>query len=108
MIDYETYCRIHDHLQRQHLTFAQTARALGLHPQTVAKWAAIKQFRPRLSTARTSLLDPFKAQIVRWLESHPYSAQQIFQRLREAGSPAVRPSSRTTYGASGRGRAKPI
>ena len=85
MIDYETYCRIHDHLQRQHLTFAQTARALGLHPQTVAKWAAIKQFRPRLSTARTSLLDPFKAQIVRWLESHPYSAQQIFQRLREAG-----------------------
>lgn len=85
MIDYETYCRIHDHLQRQHLTFAQTARALGLHPQTVAKWAAIKQFRPRLSSARTSLLDPFKAQIVRWLESHPYSAQQIFQRLREAG-----------------------
>jgi len=85
VIDYETYCRIHDHLQRQHLTFAQTARALGLHPQTVAKWAAIKQFRPRLSTARTSLLDPFKAQIVRWLESHPYSAQQIFQRLREAG-----------------------
>ena len=85
MIDYETFCRIHDHLEREHLTLAQTARALGLHPQTVAKWAAVKQFRPRVSRPRASRLDPFKGQIVRWLETHPYSAQQILQRLREAG-----------------------
>ena len=34
---------------------------------------------------RTSKLDPYKAQIRQWLEAHPYSAQQVFQRLREAG-----------------------
>jgi len=32
-----------------------------------------------------SKLDAYKGQIVRWLDTHPYSAQQIFQRLREAG-----------------------
>jgi transposase len=85
VLDYETFCRIHDHLERQHLTVAQTARALGLHPRTVAKWGARAQFRPRASRPRASRLDPFKSQVVRWLDAHPYSAQQIFQRLREAG-----------------------
>ena len=39
MVDYETFCQIRDHLGRQQLTVAQTARALALHPRTVAKWA---------------------------------------------------------------------
>ena len=85
MLDYETYCQIHDHLGRQKLTVAQTARALALSPRTVAKWAAVQQFRPRSGVARVSKLDAFKGQIVRWLDAHPYSAQQIYQRLREAG-----------------------
>ncbi|HET9644748.1 MAG TPA: hypothetical protein VFP68_15660, partial [Burkholderiaceae bacterium] len=54
-------------------------------PRTVAKWAGVEQFRPRASGPRRSKLDPFKGQIVRWLDAHPYSAQQIFQRLGEAG-----------------------
>ena len=85
MLDYETYCQIHDHLGRQQLTVAQTARALALSPRTVAKWASVQQFRPRAGTTRVSKLDAFKGQIVRWLDAHPYSAQQIYQRLREAG-----------------------
>ena len=85
MLDYETYCQIHDHLGRQKLTVAQTARALALSARTVAKWAGVQQFRPRAGVARVSKLDAFKGQIVRWLDAHPYSAQQIFQRLREAG-----------------------
>ena len=85
MIDYETYCRIRDCRDRQHLTISQTARALGLHRRTVAKWLATAQYRRRPSPPRASRLDPFKAQVVRLLETHPYSAQQIFQRLREAG-----------------------
>src|SRR5262249_15994852 len=36
-------------------------------------------------TLCTSLLDPFKGRITRLLDTHPYSAQQIFQRLREEG-----------------------
>jgi transposase len=85
VVDYETFCRIRDHLGRQKLTVAQTARALSLSPHTVAKWAAVEQFRVRAGVPRTSKLDPFKSQIVRWLDAHPYSAQQIFQRLGEAG-----------------------
>jgi hypothetical protein len=85
MVDYETFCQIRDHLGRQHLTVAQTARSLALHPRTVAKWAAVEQFRARAGVPRASKLDPFKGQIVRWLDAHPYSTQQIFQRLREAG-----------------------
>ena len=85
MVDYETYCRIRDHLVRQQLTVAQTARALALDVRTVARWAEVEQFRARRAVPRTSKLDAFKGQIVRWLDAHPYSAQQIFQRLGEAG-----------------------
>jgi len=85
MIDYETYCKIKDHHDRQQLTIAQTARALDLDADTVAKWVGCAQFHARQSPPRSSRLDPFKARIVRLLESHPYSAQQIFQRLREEG-----------------------
>ncbi len=85
MLNYETFCQIRDHLSRQRLTVAQTARALALDPRTVAKWARVEQFHPRAGVARVSKLDAYKGQIVRWLDAHPYSAQQIFQRLREAG-----------------------
>ena len=86
MLKYEIYCNIRDHLGRQSLTVAQTAQALGLDVRTVAKWAEVEKFHPRAqSTPRVSKLDAFKGQIVRWLNTHPYSAQQIYQRLREAG-----------------------
>jgi len=85
MLDYQTYCKIRDHFDRQGLTITQTARALGLHPQTVSKWVRIQQYRPRRSPPRKTLLDPYKTLIVRWLDTHPLSAQQVFQRLREAG-----------------------
>lgn len=86
MLDYETFCKIRDHLGRQRLTVAQTAQALGLDVRTVAKWAEVEQFKPRsCNTPRVSKLDAFKGQIVRWLDTHPYSTQQIYQRLREMG-----------------------
>lgn len=85
MIDYETYCKIRDHRDRQGLSITQTARALGLHPETVAKWSRRERYEQRVPVKRGSQLDPYKGLIVRWLEAHPLSAQQIFQRLREAG-----------------------
>jgi transposase len=87
MIDYQTYCNIRDHHDRQHLSIAQTARALGLHPQTVAHWVRQDQFKKRKPVLKRSLLDPFKSLVVRWLDSHSYSAQQVFQRLQEQGFP---------------------
>ena len=85
MIDYETFARIRDCRDRQGLTITQIARTLGLHRQTVAKWLARSRFERPRPPPRNSLLDPFKGRITRLLDTHPYSAQQIFQRLREEG-----------------------
>lgn len=85
MIDFETFCKIHDCHHRQGLTIAQTARSLGLHRGTVASWLARAHFTRRRSRPRASKLDPFKSRITRLLDTHPYSAQQIFQRIREDG-----------------------
>lgn len=85
MLSYELFCQIRDHLGRQRLSVRQTARALGLDPRTVEKWARVERFEPRAGVARASKLDAYKGRIVRWLDAHPYSTQQIFQRLREAG-----------------------
>ena len=61
------------------------SRALGLHPETVSAWLARPRYERRRSPPRGSVLDPFKPRIARLLDAHPYSAQQIFQRLREEG-----------------------
>ena len=84
MISYETWCQIRDHHDRQGLTLAQIAKALCLHERTVATWAALSHYEARKGVARSSVLDPFKGQVTRLLDTHPFSAQQIFQRLREA------------------------
>jgi transposase len=71
--------------QQRGLKASQIAAELGLDPRTISKWLSKKQFRQRQSVRRSSKLDPFKDSIVRMLESHPYSAAQILQRLREEG-----------------------
>ena len=85
MIDYETYCKIRDHRDRLGLSITQTAQALGLHPETVSKWSRRERYAQRVAPPRGSQLDPYKGQIVRWLDAHDLSAQQVFQRLREIG-----------------------
>lgn len=85
MIDYEQYCKIRNYHDQHHLTAPQIARELHLDERTVARWLAAKKFLPRQAAPRPSKLDPYKKQIVRWLESHPYTAAQIFLRLREGG-----------------------
>ena len=67
------------------LNLAQIARHLALHPQTVRFWLDEPTFRPRRTPPRPSKLDPFKPLIRQWLEHYPYSATQIFQRLRNNG-----------------------
>ncbi len=84
MIDYETFCQI-QHDRRQGLTLAQIAAARGLHRHTVAHWLARDEYRRRHTRPRPSKLDAFKPDILRWLHTHPLSARQVFQRLREQG-----------------------
>jgi len=85
MIDYETFCKIREYHTQRALKTEQIAHALGLDGRTVAKWIDEPRYRPRHAPTRASKLDAFKSQIRQWLEAHPYSAQQIFQRLREDG-----------------------
>jgi transposase len=85
MIDYEMYCKMRDHHIRQGLSIMQTAEALGLHRETVSKWCRREHYQPPARLKRASRLDAYKSLIVRWIETHPLSAQQIFQRWREAG-----------------------
>lgn len=85
MIDYETYVRIRNYFTNDGLTYSQMADELGLDCRTVAKWANEERYLPRRSAKRVSKLDPFKTEIVRMLEKHPYTARQIFQRIQESG-----------------------
>ncbi len=85
MIDYETYCKIRNLCDVDGLSIRKISLELGLSFRTVAKWAAAKSYHPRRNGARDSKLDPYKAEIVRMLERHAYSGQQVFQRLRDAG-----------------------
>jgi transposase len=87
MIDYETFCRIKHLHEREGLTLAQIARALSLHPRTVRSWLETERFRPRQSAPRASKLEPYKRTIKQLVETHPYTAVQIYQRLHEAGYP---------------------
>jgi len=85
MINFEVFARIKNYHEQKGLKPAQIARELGLDLRTVAKWIQQNHFRPRAPVQRKSKLDPYKAAIVRMLETHPYSAAQIFQRIREEG-----------------------
>ncbi len=84
MIDYEIFSKINHLKEREGLTVPQIASELALDPRTVRKWVK-EPFRPRAECHRASKLDPFKHDIVRMLEAHPYSAAQILQRIRENG-----------------------
>lgn len=84
MIDYELFAKIRHLKEQQGLTVPQIADQLAMDPRTVRKWLA-EHFRPRKSVARSSKLDPFKLDIQRMLEAHPYSAAQIFQRIGQMG-----------------------
>ena len=85
MIDYACFCQIkHLHVHAG-LNASQIAQTLTLDPRTVTYWLAQEHFRPRKPRPRHSKLDPFKPAIVQMLERYPYSAAQVFQRLREHG-----------------------
>jgi len=85
MIDYEMYCRIRQLYDVEGLSLRTIAQELGLSFLTVAKWAAAKSYHPRQDRGRTSKLDPYKDEIVRMLERHEYSGEQVFRCLRAAG-----------------------
>lgn len=85
MIDYATFARIRSLHEHSGLNPTQISREIGHNVRTVKRCLDAKQYEPRKSVKRSSILDPFRDSIVRMVESYPYSAQQIFQRLKEEG-----------------------
>jgi len=85
MIDSPRFCQIQHLHVPQGLPASQIATAVALDRRTVAYWLAHEHFRPRKPRQAPSKLDPFKPAMVRMLARSPYSAAQVFQRLREHG-----------------------
>jgi transposase len=72
-------------MHEDHLRVSQICATLGLDERTVLHWIEEGCYRQRKTPLRPGKLDPYKAQIVRWLETYPYSSVQILHRLREDG-----------------------
>lgn len=83
MVDYETYSRIKQYHQ-EGLKVGQIADKLSLDSRTVNRWLEAKNYHQRQSNTRKSKLDPYKDDIINWLERHPFTARQIYQRLVES------------------------
>jgi transposase len=86
MITYALFAQIRQ-LKDQGLSARQIARELNLSRRTVRRWLRREQFQPRAKVVRPSKLDAWRAEIVRLLHLHPYSAQQLFQQLQARGYP---------------------
>jgi len=85
MLNSEQFARLRYLLDGEHGCLAQVAQALSLNIKTVQVWATRKTYAARPQPHRPSQLDEHKAEIVRRLHQHPYSARQILNQLRERG-----------------------
>ena len=81
MINFSQYTQMQHLHKESKLNVTQIAEQMSLNAKTVAKWLPRERFEPRRNKGRSSKLDAHKANILSWLEKHPYSAQQVFQRL---------------------------
>ena len=84
MIDFFLWSEIH-HLKANGLKPSQIAKKIGCDRRTVRRWIKRTKYQARATAPRNSKLAPFKPRIAAWLREHPYSAQQVFQRLRNEG-----------------------
>ncbi|HYD56583.1 MAG TPA: IS21 family transposase [Burkholderiales bacterium] len=86
MIGYERFCRLKQAAAAGR-TAPQIACELALHVQTVRKWLERERYERSRGAQQTrrSKLDPYKPVLVRLLDTHPFTAMQLFHRLREQG-----------------------
>lgn len=68
------------------MSYTEIARKYHIDPRTAKKYAQ-SDTRPvyNLTDSKPSKLDPYKEQIMIWLEEAPYSAQRIWEKLEEHG-----------------------
>ena len=85
MMDDAAFQKMRHWLREERWTMAQVARELGVNVKTVQLWARRETFGRRPAPKRPSRLDPFRGDVARWLEQHPFSVPQLLYRLRERG-----------------------
>ena len=85
MISFSQYTEMHFLRSQEGLGIHQIAQKMTLSSRTVVKWLARGRYEARRNKGRSGKFDRHKETIRNWLEKHPYSAQQIFQRLVEGG-----------------------
>jgi len=88
MIDFHTYHQIRHLHEAEHLSGTQIAAALHLHRTTVSKWLQREKYQRRAAAPerrRPHKLDAFRGTIAGLLAAHPFTAQQIYQRLQAQG-----------------------
>jgi len=87
MIEYQIYCQIRQLREQDKLSITQIAAALAIERSTVRKWLGRAKYERRRGAIkpRGGKLDTYKGVVVRLLNTYPYSAVQLFQRLREQG-----------------------
>lgn len=68
------------------LSYSEIGRKYNIDRRTAKKYAE-SDSRPEyvLTDSKPSKLDPYKAQIMMWLEEAPYSAMRIWEKVREQG-----------------------
>lgn len=86
MIGYQRYCQIKQ-AAAAGKTATQIALELGLHRQTVSAWLARERYERShgAQRPRRSKLDAYRAAIVRFVEGHPFTAMQVWHKLKEQG-----------------------
>lgn len=68
------------------LSYSELGRKYNIDRRTAKKYAE-SESRPEyvLTDSKPSKLDPYKPQIVMWLEEAPYSAMRIWEKVKEQG-----------------------
>jgi len=84
MIDYEQFCKI-KMLQEYKFSAVQISRTCHINEKTIRRYLKLDHFPARKTPRRSSKLDSFKERIVKMLEQYPYTAIQIFRKIKEDG-----------------------
>ena len=79
------FCEIKRLYNVEKLNFKQIGRTLNIDDKTAARWIRRENFEQRQGKSKASILSVYKKKIHMLLDKHPYSAEQIYNMLKEEG-----------------------
>ena len=85
MINRDMHYRIHYLSKHEFLKPSQIAQELGVSESTVIRHLENEEYMERTSPPRKSKLDDYKELVHELLAKYPYTAEQVYARVHEAG-----------------------